>query len=165
MSNLKRFFYTGNIYFITTITKHRDPTLCKNIDLLKRAFNNTYLETPFRLISWVILPDHLHIILDPGKSNPADIMQRFKMSFGQYYRKRNGLNSGSIWQKRYWDHVIRTEQDLINHMIYIYHNPVKHRLTDNPENWPHSSSHEFSDKESYEYDESDFGDCEGGFGE
>lgn len=165
MSNLKRFFYTGHIYFITTVTKYRAPLLCDNIDLIKTAFKHSYNETPFRLISWVVLPDHLHLILDPKRSNPADIMQRFKMSFGQNYRKRYGLRSGPIWQKRYWDHVIRNERDLINHLIYIYYNPIKHGYVENPEKWPHASSHRFSNKELREYDERNFNDCERGFGE
>jgi putative transposase len=44
-----------------------------------------------------------------------------------------------LWQRRYWDHVIRDEADLVAHFDYIHYNPVKHGLVTRPEDWPHSS--------------------------
>jgi len=45
----------------------------------------------------------------------------------------------NIWQRRFWEHVIRDEHDLSNHIDYIHFNPVKHGLTDLPEKWKDSS--------------------------
>ena len=44
-----------------------------------------------------------------------------------------------IWQRRYWEHTIRDEQDFAAHMDYIHFNPVKHRLAAHPADWPFSS--------------------------
>jgi putative transposase len=44
-----------------------------------------------------------------------------------------------FWQKRFWDHIIRDEEDLAQHLDYIHYNPVKHGLVTRPEEWQHSS--------------------------
>jgi putative transposase len=44
-----------------------------------------------------------------------------------------------IWQRRYWEHVIRNDTDLTRHIDYIHFNPVKHGLVSRVCDWPHSS--------------------------
>jgi putative transposase len=44
-----------------------------------------------------------------------------------------------IWQRRYWEHTIRDNQDFVTHMDYTHFNPVKHGLVEHPADWPHSS--------------------------
>ena len=44
-----------------------------------------------------------------------------------------------LWQRRYWEHVIRNEKDYQRHMDYIHYNPVKHGYVDDPRDWPFSS--------------------------
>ncbi len=46
-----------------------------------------------------------------------------------------------IWQRRFWEHHIRDEQDYAAHMHYVLTNPVKHGLVTRPEDWPYSSIH------------------------
>ena len=48
-----------------------------------------------------------------------------------------------IWQRRYWEHLIRDEQDYANHVDYIHHNPVKHGYVSRAVDWPHSSIHQY----------------------
>ncbi len=48
-----------------------------------------------------------------------------------------------IWQRRFWEHQIRDEQDLQRHVDYIHYNPVKHGLVERVVNWPHSSFHRY----------------------
>ena len=61
--------------------------------------------------------------------------------------KRVGVNpdllkdEAPVWQKRFWEHHIRDEDDLLNHIRYCWHNPVKHGLVDHPKDWPYSSYH------------------------
>jgi len=47
-----------------------------------------------------------------------------------------------IWQRRYWEHTIRTDRDFAAHMDYTHFNPVKHGLVGHPADWPHSSFHQ-----------------------
>ena len=57
-------------------------------------------------------------------------------------RRRFKADRG-IWQRRYWEHVIRDERDLRNHIDYIHFNPVKHGWAKRPGDWPYSSFHRF----------------------
>jgi putative transposase len=56
----------------------------------------------------------------------------------------------AIWQKRFWEHVIRDEADWRMHLDYIHYNPVKHGLVEQVRAWPHSSFHRFVEQGCYE---------------
>ena len=119
------------------------------------------------LHSWVILPDHLHMIVDPDGCDLSILVRQFKLSFSSLYRKRTGAGKGRVWQYRFWDHQIRDESDLTRHLDYIHYNPVKHGLTSNPFAWEFSSIHGFREKGYYE---DDWGviekpECDGEYGE
>jgi len=143
MSDLKRYFYPGNICFITIVTYERMPILIDNMDILHKSYNNAQHNTPFKIIAWVILDDHFHIILDPDKNDPSSILQRIKMSFASYYRKRMNMHNGRVWQNRFWDHIIRDQADLNRHIDYIHFNPVKHGYVTKPADWRYSSIGDF----------------------
>lgn len=143
MSNLKRYYSKGNIYFVTCVTYQRKPILIKNPQDFKISLNYARRIIPFRLIAWVLLPDHLHIIIDPQGSNLSYIIMRFKQKFAGIYRSRNKLKSGRIWQHRFWDHIIRDQNDLNRHIDYIHFNPVKHGLTTNPLSYRESSFYDY----------------------
>jgi putative transposase len=57
-----------------------------------------------------------------------------------------------IWQKRFWEHKIRDEEDFRRHVNYIHYNPVKHGLTRCPHQWPHSSFRRWVDEGYYSVD-------------
>ena len=46
-----------------------------------------------------------------------------------------------IWQRRYWEHLIRDEDDYQKHVDYIHYNPVKHHYVKSPIDWPYSTIH------------------------
>jgi putative transposase len=48
-----------------------------------------------------------------------------------------------IWQRRFWEHQIRDEDDLANHIDYVHINPVKHGHTARASDWPYSSIHRY----------------------
>ncbi|MCA2576471.1 MAG: hypothetical protein IM514_09515 [Microcystis sp. M41BS1] len=49
----------------------------------------------------------------------------------------------NLWQRRYWEHLLRDERDFALHCDYIHYNPVKHGLCANPQDWQFSSIHRF----------------------
>jgi putative transposase len=49
----------------------------------------------------------------------------------------------ALWQRQYWEHTIRDEDDFARHVDYIHYNPVKHGLVRRVADWPHSSFHLF----------------------
>ena len=140
MSKLRRYPAMGRPYFITAVTHLRRPILVVNADLLHTAFDVAKERTPHDLFAWVIMPDHLHLLLDAGQIEISRIMQTLKMSFASNYRKRVGAKAGRTWQNRYWDHIIRDQEDFNHHFDYIHFNPVKHGITNSPFDWPHSSA-------------------------
>ncbi len=56
-------------------------------------------------------------------------------------RRHNG--EVALWQRRFWEHTIRDEQDFENHVDYIHFNPVKHGHVAVVSDWPHSSFHRY----------------------
>jgi putative transposase len=49
----------------------------------------------------------------------------------------------AIWQRRFWEHTIRDEEDYSRHIDYIHYNPVKHGLVQSVSDWPWSSFHRY----------------------
>ncbi len=93
------------------------------------------------MLGYVFLPDHLHLLMRPtGDSNFSQIMHSLKPNFTKAYKQSRGIkDSLSLWQRRFWDHVIRDPEDLERHLDYIHYNPVKHGLVTRPETWSQSS--------------------------
>ena len=54
-------------------------------------------------------------------------------------RSKLGKRGRGLWQRRYSEHAIRNETDLVRHIDYIHYNPVKHGLVRRVCDWPHSS--------------------------
>jgi len=148
---------TDNYYFVTNITYNRLPVLVQSIDLYHTAIDNTCQHFDFEIPAWVVLPDHLHLIIKPKKGNLSEIMKYFKQNFGFLYRKRIGTRTGRIWQLRFWDHIIRDENDMNHHIDYIHYNPVKHGLVRAAREYTHSS---FTDYISEGYYQADWGEIE-----
>jgi putative transposase len=113
--------------------------LVSNFDLLSRAWLYASKHDRIRLLAWVVLPDHVHMIVAPTNTNLSNAIRRAKLSFSASLRNRIGVRSGRVWQNRFWDHVIRDQDDLNNHIDYIHRNPVKHGVAGNPREWPLSS--------------------------
>ena len=61
-------------------------------------------------------------------------------------------NERMIWQRRFWEHVIRDERDFRNHCDYIHYDPVKHGFVETPVAWQYSTIHKFIEKEIYPAD-------------
>ena len=65
---------------------------------------------------------------------------------------RKKHREGAVWQRRFWEHMIRDDQDLSAYGDYIHYNPVKHRILDAPKDWPYSTFHCYVKKVIYSLD-------------
>ena len=94
----------------------------------------------YYLYAFTIMPNHLHILLKPlTRDNVAfALSQIVKMIKGATAREINvSLQSqGSIWFREYYDHWVRSQQELINVIEYIRYNPVKAGYVKDPQYWP-----------------------------
>lgn len=155
MSNFKRYYQDNNIVFITIVTYNRQPILIKNIELLRQSLKE--IKYKHKIIAGVILPDHLHIIIQTNEANDfPKIISSFKSNFSRKIPKnieqtieQLARREKGIWQRKYYDHVIRNNSDFNKHLDYIHFNPTKH-LGIAPNEWEFSSFKKFVKKGFYE---------------
>jgi len=142
MSNIRRYYDSGNIYFVTMVTKNRKYILIDNIDILKESIKRSKIKYDYSILASVVMPDHLHLIIDPNNNDLSKIIYSVKMSFSKLYHYEH-KSSGKLWQLRFWDHIIRNQNDMNKHIDYIHYNPIKHGLVQSPYEWEFSSIHKY----------------------
>ena len=134
----RRAFVPGATYFFTVVTAGRRPVFAdvEACDGLRNALRRTAEGRPFTVDAVVVLPDHLHCLwtLPPGD---ADYATRWRLIKTRVTRTHGG--GRSLWQPRYWEHLIRDESDYRQHVEYIHYNPVKHGYVTQASEWPYSS--------------------------
>jgi putative transposase len=144
MSEYRRHYQTGGTYFFTVVTQQRKNILIlpDHITRLHSAIDQVRKRYPFSLEALVILPDHLHCIwrLPDRDSNYSLRWRLIKGYFSiGFSHPANQRGEKEVWQRRFWEHLLRDEADWRRHMDYIYYNPVKHGYVNRPIDWPHSS--------------------------
>jgi len=154
MPEYRRIKTPGATFFFTVNCARRGPNrlLVDHRDLLRESFRNVRAAHPFRIDAMVVLPEHLHCIwtLPAGDADYGTRWGLIKAVFLRMLPLEEGLSKSrknrgerGIWQRRYWEHLIRDEQDFRRHVDYIHWNPVKHGWTERVADWPHSSFHRF----------------------
>ena len=97
-----------------------------------------------------MLPDHLHAVwtLPAGDADFAVRWQLIKASFSRGLLREEPVSASrsrkrerGIWQRRYWEHTLRDEDDFARHVDYIHFNPVKHGHVERVRDWQYSSFH------------------------
>jgi len=154
----RRFYQQGARYFFTVVTGNRAPLLIENIVRLRAAFRLCLLRYPFEIEAIVVLPDHLHTIwrLPEGDANFSKRWMVIKRKFSAGLPPHTVSHSKSkkrekgVWQRRFWEHCIRNENDWRRHVDYIHFNPVKHGYVSEPQEWLYSSFNQAVRKGWYE---------------
>jgi putative transposase len=140
----------GTLFFTVNLLKRRQTLLADHIDALRSAVADTRRDYPFEIDAIVVLPDHIHAVwtLPPNDADFSTRWRLIKMRFAKALPKQERLsavrqarNERSIWQRRFWEHLIRDDADYARHIEYCYINPVKHGLVTRVRDWPHSSFH------------------------
>jgi len=144
MSNYRRAYIPGGSYFFTVVTLDRNPIFNNEecVEVLRQAFRKVMVTRPFQIDAMVILPEHLHCIWQMPDGD-VDYSSRWreikKAASRQISTVTNKRNERMVWQRRFWEHAIRDEEDWRKHVDYIHYNPVKHGLVNQPGEWPWSS--------------------------
>lgn len=153
MPNFRRTRVPGGTYFFTVNLQERQrKLLVEHIQVLRTAFRSARATRPFKIVAICVMPDHLHCIwrLPPHDFDNASRWRHIKTLFSRQLpaggRQRvataQRIENG-VWQRRYWQHLIRNQRDLARHVDYVHSNPVKHRLVQCAADWPWSSFHRY----------------------
>ncbi len=158
----KRYFQPGGMFFFTLVTYKRRKLFVdeRSIDLFNASVQYVQIKHPFEMDAYCICPDHIHMIwtLPEDEVDYPTRLRLLKSHFSHHYidgdrlivsesRKKNGEKD--IWQRRYWEHFIRDEDDYLRHLEYIHYNPVKHGLVNAPALWRYSSFSEYVEQGLY----------------
>ncbi|MXR35955.1 REP-associated tyrosine transposase [Craterilacuibacter sinensis] len=152
MPDYRRLWRPGGTYFftVTLLERHDNRLLVEHIDLLRAAVSKVKQDYPFTIHAWVVLPEHLHCVIElpEGDADFATRWRLIKSSFSRALpqgetRSASRLKHGErgIWQRRYWEHLIRDENDFVRHVDYVHYNPVKHGWVERVSDWPYSTFH------------------------
>lgn len=135
----------GATYFFTAnLADRRAGLLVEHIDALREVLRRVERTHPFQIDAMVVLPGHLHALWTLPRDD-ADFATRWmliKAGFSRQLRPSERRTAGrvakgerGIWQRRYWEHLIRDERDFARHVEYIHFNPVKHGLVKRAVEW------------------------------
>jgi REP-associated tyrosine transposase len=149
MTSYRRNFVPGGSFFFTVnLADRKLALLTAHIELLREAFRKTRQRHPFTVDAIVILPDHIHAIwtMPEGDADFATRWRLIKSTFSRNLSVDEPISEShaakrerGIWQRRYWEHTIRDEDDFARHVDYIHINPLKHGLVDRVREWEASS--------------------------
>ena len=140
--DLRRYQESGQSHFVTFSCYHRQPffdhptrfqlfVLC--LEEMRRRFE-------LCVYAYVVMPEHVHLLLsEPEAGLLAGAVHFLKLSFTKRSRHLPMGESGSFWQKRYYDRNVRDHHEFMEKLGYIHRNPVKRGLVASPEQWKWSS--------------------------
>ena len=155
----------GQVYFFTVVTHQRAPILTTDLgrDCLRNAIEGVRQKLEFENLAFVLLPDHLHAVwkLPAGDTDYSTRWKQIKAAFTKSWLKGGGIEQRQsasrtekrergVWQKRFFEHTCRDENDLQRCLDYTHVNPLKHGLVTRVCDWPWSSFHRYVEAGTYD---------------
>jgi putative transposase len=134
MPYYRRFNIAGGTFFFTVVLADRSSDLLvRQMDRLRNVYQSVQRKYPFETVAICILPDHIHAIWSLP-DNDSDFPKRWQLIKSGISRgvpaavtrsaSKAARREKGIWQRRYWEHLIRDDDDLSRHVDYIHFNPV-----------------------------------------
>lgn len=128
-SGLKRYHNTGDLHFITfSCVRHR-PILGtpQARDTFLEFLEQTRSKYAFHILAYVVMPDHVHLLVTEPEGHPlSKIIQVIKQRFSRTRTEEY------VWEPRYYDFNVKTEDKRVEKIHYIHRNPVKRDLVSSP---------------------------------
>ncbi len=158
MPNYRRSRISGGTFFFTVVTFRRRPIL--DLPASRQALRDAIIDVreryPFSIDAWVTLPEHLHCIWTLPEES-SDFSLRWALIKSGFSKRARALfqikdwkndsklkhRESTIWQRRFWEHQIRNEEEYQAYMDYIHYNPVKHGYVNKVLDWPHSTFYRY----------------------
>jgi putative transposase len=154
---LHRHYGAGYLHYITTSCYHRRAWFASesNRDLFVEVLEQVRRRYHFVVVGYVVMPEHVHLLLsEPERGNPSVVMQAIKQGFARRLLGRLRLNRDArqgdlcnlsltaehVWQRRFYDFVVRTHEKRQEKLHYIHQNPVRALLVLEAWQWRWSSA-------------------------
>ena len=152
---LKRYTGRGDLHFITFSCYERRAFLQSKRakSLFVKILSEVRARHGFRLVGYVVMPEHVHLLIDESGGPPARVLQVLKQRVSRRLRGKKRGAQGQLalrfpgeagghrrfWQRRYYDFNVYSEKKLREKLDYMHRNPVRRRLVSHPREWPWSS--------------------------
>jgi REP-associated tyrosine transposase len=152
MPDYRRVWHPGGTYFFTVnaLQRHGNDLFTRHIGLLRDVLRDVRRRHPFTIHGWVVLPEHMHCVIELPLED-SDFALRWRLIKADFSKRlpvnerrsavRRARGERGIWQRRYWEHLIRDEADFKAHMDYLHFNPVRHGHVTQVADWPYSTFH------------------------
>jgi REP element-mobilizing transposase RayT len=130
----------GQPYLVTTICHARQPWFAtwQVAAATCTALAEHHLWRGSQLMCWVLMPDHLHVLLGLGTSEPLPrLVQRLTALTPRTARQPSGQASDPVWMAGYHDRALRRDEDIRVTARYLVANPLRAGLVDRPGNYPY----------------------------
>jgi REP element-mobilizing transposase RayT len=128
----------NGIYFITFVTDERIPWFTNDAlaKYMSRNFYHPPAITDATTLCYVVMPDHVHWLLQLGNISLEKVVQRFKSRSARLLNRQLG-RSARFWQQGFYDHGLRKEEDLLRVARYIVANPLRSKLVQKLGDYPY----------------------------
>jgi putative transposase len=125
-------------YFVTSATFNRRRLfqVDKNAYLFLETLQHYRLEGHYKLHAFVVMPDHIHLLVTPQQTTLEKVMALIKGGFSHRLTSKS-----PVWQRSFTDHRIRNQQEFETRRDYIHQNPVRAKLAESPGLYPFSSAY------------------------
>jgi len=126
----------GQAFSITICTHKNIPLLKEYGKLIFQSIMEGPLSKESDIVAVCVMPDHVHLLLAPISENLVDLIGRWK-SYTTHLIEMKGY-IGKVWQRSFYDHALRKEEDLMKVAEYIVCNPLRKGLVIDWEEYPYS---------------------------
>lgn len=139
--DVRRFGENEKVFFLTAVTYQRKaifncPRYARLLEAMLFYYQRLLL---FELLGYVIMPDHLHLIVRPRPANNCSVVMNYvKGDFARQYNLQKSQH-GKIWRPRFQKSIIHDENVLTNFIEYVHDNPKRNGLAGFAGEWPYSS--------------------------
>ena len=143
LHRLERVWVANPRYFITICTSRRKPILTREgvDEILRNEWGDALKRHGWAVGSYVVMPDHVHFFCTDGDQGTT--LSRFVGAWKEWTSKsiqRMCRVEGPIWQKGFFDHLLRSDESYSEKWEYVRNNPVRAGLVARAEDWPFSGS-------------------------
>ena len=160
--NLKRYYDTGDLHFITFSCYRRLPLLgtVRSRNKFVKVLDEVRKELGFQLVGYVVMPEHVHLLVgEPNTGNPSTVVQSLKLRVSKRMRQTGKERPAEqdalsfreeeselpqFWQKRFYDFNVHSARKRREKIEYMHQNPVTRGLVEDPKDWVWSSYSSYS---------------------